>query len=153
MPHTANTSTSTSTGTGGAVDRHWVLIRCCGLFTYYRPVPGSTALVCTRFGGYEGCGRTIQPGEFPQAAPGDEVAVHDGALRYGIDPAAAFTHSHPEGGFSRPRTFTARELDRYLSEICCWQSFPIDDALLEAARTGECDHESGYGLKTRIVRA
>ncbi|MFB6992173.1 hypothetical protein [Streptomyces sp. NPDC056304] len=144
MPHTANTSTS-------AADRHWVLIRCCGLFTHYRPVPDSTALVCTRSGGYEGCGRTIQPAEFPQAAHGDEVTIHDGILQYGIDPAATFTYSH-KGEFGWPRTFTARELDRYLAEICVWQSFQIDAALLEAARTRECHHEDGYGLKTRIVR-
>lgn len=144
MPHTANTS---------AVDRHWVLIRCCGLFTHYRPVPDSTTLVCTRSGGYEGCGRTIQPAKFPQAPPGDEVTIHDGTLKYGIDPAATFTHSHPGGEFGWSRTFTASELDRYFAEICLWQSFQIDDVLLEAARTRECHHESGYGLKTRIVRA
>lgn len=147
MPHTANTSTTT-----GAVDRHWVLIRCCGLFTHYRPAPDSTALVCTRSGGYAGCGRTIQPAEVPRAVPGDEVTVHDGILKYGINPVAIFTHSHPEGEFGWSQTFTARELHRYLSEICSWQSFQIDGVLLEAARTGECHHECGYGLKTRIVR-
>ncbi|MFI9772189.1 hypothetical protein ACIHJG_35805 [Streptomyces sp. NPDC052415] len=47
---------------------------------------------------------------------------------------------------------TARELDCYLAEFCAWQSFQIDAALLDAARTRECHHESGYGLKTRIVR-
>ncbi|MFJ5820038.1 hypothetical protein ACIQGT_40065 [Streptomyces sp. NPDC093108] len=144
MPHTANTC---------AVDRHWILTRCCGLFTHYRPTPDSTTLACTRSGGYEGCGRTIQPADFPQAAPGDEVNIHDGILKYGIDPVATFTHSHPGGEFGWSRTFTAREIDRYLSEICSRQGFQIGDALLEAARTGECNHESGYGLKTCIVRA
>src|SRR5690606_16819549 len=76
--------------------------------------PGSTALVCTRSGGYEGYGRVIQPSEFPEAARGDEVTIHDGILKYGIDSAATFTHSH-QGEFGWPRTFTARELDRYLA--------------------------------------
>ncbi|MCQ1580381.1 hypothetical protein [Streptomyces parvus] len=93
----------------------------------------------------------IQPSEFPEAAHGDEVTIHDGILKYGIDSAATFTHSH-QGEFGWPRTFTARELDRYLAEICAWQSFQIDAVLLEAARNRECHHESGYGLKTRIVR-
>ncbi|MFD5079664.1 hypothetical protein [Streptomyces sp. NPDC058371] len=81
------------------------------------------------------------------------MTIHDGILKYGIDPAATFTHSHPGGEFGWSQTFTARELDRYLSEIWSWQGFQIGDVLLEAARTGECDHQSGYGLKTRIARA
>ncbi len=78
----------TTTSSISAADRHWVLVRCGGLFTHYRPIHRSTVLLCTRSGGYEGCGLVIQPSEFPEATHGDEVTIYDGVLKYGIDPAA-----------------------------------------------------------------
>jgi hypothetical protein len=150
MPKTPDTTTDPALRSDTPA-RHWVLIPCCGLFSHYRPASDGTTLVCTQTGGTPGCGRTTKLADIPQPVDGDELTVHNGVLQYGINPATTFTYSHT-GEFGRPRTFTARELARYLSKICVWQSFQIDTALLEAARTGAHDHESGYGLKTRITR-
>ena len=125
-------------------------IPCCspGL-THFRTTDTNT-LTCTRSGGYAGCGSTLTPNDTPAPTrDGDTVTVHDGVLVYAIAPAARFTHLSSSG---RPRTFTAPDLDRYLADICVWQHFTRDSAILAAARNGQHVETSGTGLKTTITR-
>ncbi|MGA5183024.1 hypothetical protein [Streptomyces pseudogriseolus] len=125
-------------------------IPCCTPgWTHFRATDAGT-LVCTRSGGYAGCGRTITLDDAPAPArDNDTVTVHDGVLVYAIDPAAQFTHL---SGAGWPRTFTARELDEYLARICVWQHFTRDSAILAAARNGRHVETSGTGLQATITR-
>lgn len=145
---------SSTTATMTTTAHYWVLIQCvCGIFHHYRPTTDDdTVLVCTRTGGYSGCGHTIRLADVPPSATGDTIAVVDGVLQYGIDPAATFTYRTLNTEYGWPHTFTARELAEFLSSICAWQQFVISPALIEAARDGVHNYESGYGLKTRIIR-
>ncbi|MFJ8158504.1 hypothetical protein [Streptomyces sp. NPDC094468] len=134
---------------------YWVLIACvnCEIFHHYRPTTDNEdVLVCTRSGGYPGCGHTIRLADVRAPAPGDTIAVVDGVLKYGIDPTAHFVHKNLNGEFRWPRTLAASDLADYLSRICVWQGFTISRALIDAARNGTYDYVDGYGLKTRITR-